>query len=321
MKFDASVIQTLAPGQKITVPGFYNIPLEVHHNQPCDGVSVTSGTLRDLWIKGPSYVWDFHRMNPDRYEKPDTDAMRIGRAMAAIVEGGIEALEEMFMVLPHDKPNRPTAKQIAAWEMGKASDNAIRSIKFWQGVDKDKRDIITQREYETLVLTGGRLAREPLAQLLLKGVPEVTMAWFDTINDLWVLSRPDIISFDGTVVDYKRMSFKGNFISQKRVSRTIEDLRIDMQIALGTEAFENLTGGEVIAGGVLAQMAEAPYTPVVQNISMDMLGLATSENRRMRALFRECLDKGEWPGPQHDVGEYIQSEWMRNHYENLGTME
>ena len=49
-------IRTLAPGEKITEPGFYRIDLDVHHSQCCDGFSVTSGVLRNIHLKTPGEV-------------------------------------------------------------------------------------------------------------------------------------------------------------------------------------------------------------------------------------------------------------------------
>ena len=43
-------IRTLADGELIAEPGFYNISLDRHHAQPCNGPSVTSGILRKMGI-------------------------------------------------------------------------------------------------------------------------------------------------------------------------------------------------------------------------------------------------------------------------------
>ena len=72
-------ILTLKDDEKIAEPGFYAISLDRHHNQPCDGPSVTSGVLRAMELQTPADVWAFSRLNPDRFEKEQTTALPIGR--------------------------------------------------------------------------------------------------------------------------------------------------------------------------------------------------------------------------------------------------
>ena len=104
-------IRTLAKGEKITENGFYNITLDRHHDQPCTSVSVTSGILRkmDPLIGDPAEVWATHKLNPDPWEKTDTEAMKLGRAMAAMVEGGYEELKRHTLLLDRaPRANLPT---------------------------------------------------------------------------------------------------------------------------------------------------------------------------------------------------------------------
>ena len=130
-------IRTLGPDEKIQEPGFYQIPLSVHHAQPCDGPSVTSGILRAMELSTPADVWAFHQLNPDRWEKPQTDALRLGRAMAAYVEGGMDEVEKSFRVLPFERPNKPTAAQLKAYEEGRSTDIGKRAVEFWAAMDAE----------------------------------------------------------------------------------------------------------------------------------------------------------------------------------------
>lgn len=174
-------IRTLAEGEKITEPGFYAITLDRHHSQPCDGPSVTSGVLRQMELATPADVWAFSLLNPDRWEKEQTTALRLGRAMADYVEGGMKAVSRNFRVLPADKPNRPTdtqlrnyqdkgvgdlskfclipddmprkptAAQIKAYDEGKASDSAKESVEKWRFVEEDGRTPLKQSEADQII--------------------------------------------------------------------------------------------------------------------------------------------------------------------------
>jgi hypothetical protein len=183
----APTIRILAPGEQITEAGFYNISLDVHHGQPCDGPSVTSGILRTIEHGTPADVWAFHKLNPNRWEKPETDALRLGRAMAAWIEGGMDAVAKEYLVLPEDKPNRPTdamlesyrsngsgdlsmfailpekrprrpsQAQIEAVQNGVGSDTAVEAVRFWHAIDQDPRTYVTQAEFDAIITQKGRI--------------------------------------------------------------------------------------------------------------------------------------------------------------------
>ena len=219
---DLSQIRTLAEDELITEPGFYAITLERHHDQPCDGFSVTSGILRTMELETPDRVWAFSKSNPDRYIRPSSDALRMGQAMATYVEGGEELIETQVRVLPADKPNKPTAAQIARHAEGKATEAGLRSIEFWENVDLDPRTIITQEQYDLIVAMGSALKRDPAAAAALGGIPELTMAWQDEATGIWCLSRPDQVDFSGMLSDYKKVSTQGRPFKAHQMDRKIE---------------------------------------------------------------------------------------------------
>jgi hypothetical protein len=135
-------IREVGPDDKISIPGFYRIPLKRHHSQCCDGVSVTSSILRRMIPPyTPADVWAFHDLNPERYERPTSPALRQGAAMAALIEGGEEALDRDFFVMPKDKPNRPSEAQLKSYAEKRASFATIRAVKFWQERETDERTL------------------------------------------------------------------------------------------------------------------------------------------------------------------------------------
>lgn len=311
------MIRDLPDGEKITEPGFYRISLARHHNQPCDGVSVTSGVLRTMERATPADVWAFHALNPDRWERPETTALRLGRAMAAFIEGGSEALAQHFAVLPEDKPRRPTAAQLAAYEAGTAKEAGTRSVEFWREVEEDSRDYLTAAEWDLLVRTGGVLASDPAAAAVMGGEPEISMAWRDPQTGIWILSRPDTVSFDGAMADYKRMATSGQPFSERIVDRRVTDFAYDMQMALAAEAFETLTGEWPASVGIVAQWSEPPHHVILREIAEEDLRIGQWRNRRALLRFAECLESGRWPGPGEHVGIYRRPDWQR---EQIGAL-
>lgn len=318
------MIVDLGPDDVIREPGFYRMPIERHHGQPCDGVSVTSGILRKMELQTPADVWAFHMLNPDRWPSQETDALRLGRAMAAFVEGGMEAVGEHFLVLPADKPRRPTTQQVEAYDAGRATDAGRASVEFWRSIDADPRQPLTDAEVQMILNMGTVLAADPAAAAAMGGEPEITMAWRDDVTGLWVLSRPDTVSFDGTMSDYKKVSARGEPFSAHLIDRRIEKHGYHMQMALAAESFERLTREWPGIVSIVAQSDVAPHHVILREISEEMLRIGQWQNRRALSRFKECLDSGHWPGPGEDVGQFRPSEgwWQRMQNEmQLGAAE
>ena len=159
----------LKPDELIQANGFYRMPLERHHGQPCDGVSVTSGVLRQMELATPADVWAFHKLNPNRWEREETDALRLGVAMALYVEGGAEAVLTGFRVHPEDKPRKPTAAQVLAVAEGRGTEAAIASVTYWAAVDADPHGYLTKDEFESICTAGAVLAQDPSASAVMGG--------------------------------------------------------------------------------------------------------------------------------------------------------
>lgn len=309
--FDNSDIRTLGPKEKITEPGFYNITLKRHHHQPCDGPSVTSGILRKMELATPADVWAFHDLNDDPWKPEETDALRLGAAMAAYIEAGEEGLKRECLLLPANKPSRPTKQQLVALEEGRASEAALKSISFWARVEDDPRPIITQAEFDLLKVMGDVLKQDPAASAALGGIPEITMAWKDERTDLWCLARPDQVSFSGMLSDYKKFSGQGRPISESIVDARITQHGYDMQMAFATEGFHRLVGEWPQEVGLVFQSDKPPHHVILRAIEDEDLRIGQFRNHRALLRFRECLDSGHWPGPGEHVGAYRRPKWQR----------
>lgn len=321
-------IHDLADDDWITEPGFYRMSLDRHHSQPCmspderealkadgtlpplDAVSVTSGVLRRMHKHGPAKVWATHLLNPNRYPDKTTDALRLGRAMAAIVEGGVEELERHFQVLDDNRPQRPTKQQLRAFAEDRASASAKKSIAFWGSVDRDGRDTLTQSEFDLIVQMGAALANDPAAEYGLGGIPEITMAWQDERTGLWLLSRPDNLRSDGLVTDYKKVNMQGGPFTASRCDSLIDQHGYDMQMAFAAEGWTRLTGNAPSQVGVIFQEDEPPHEVALREIDSEALGIGRFYNRQAAYRFTECYRAGAWPGLDL-IGVYQMSDTRR----------
>lgn len=306
-------IRTLKDGEKITEPGFYNIPLELHHNQPCDGPSVTSGVLRKMELATPADVWAFSKLNPDHYETEQTAAMRQGVAMALYCEGGKEAVLEGFKLHDSPKPRKPTVKQIEAYDEGNPTDAGKASVEYWRAVEASPSAYLEKGEYDLICEMGAVLDADPIAKDLMSGVPECTMAYQDEVTGIWLLARPDTVNFDGSSTDFKKMNTQGRPFSHRTVDSRITEHGYDMQMAFAADVFEKLTGMWPETVGIIAQWDKPPYHIIVRGINEEDLRMAQWRNRRAINNFAQCLKTGDWWGPGHDTADYQRPDWQREY--------
>lgn len=256
-------------------------------------------------------MWAFHKLNPERWESKDKPALRLGRAMAAYIEGGMDEVEKHFLLLPEDKPRRPTPAQIEAFDAGRYTDANKTSVPFWRWVDADPRDQITAADMQMIADMGRVLSGDPAATAVMGGVPEITMAWKDDETGLWLLARPDTVNFDGTVTDYKKINTQGRAFTHRVVDSRITEHGYDMQLAFAAEVFERLTGQWPSSAGIIAQWDAPPHHVILREIIEEDLRIGQWRNRRAIRCFADCLASGHWPGPGDDTGAYQRPEWQR----------
>ncbi|WP_406646933.1 PD-(D/E)XK nuclease-like domain-containing protein [Aliisedimentitalea scapharcae] len=332
--FDVSEfeIRVLKPDQIITEPGFYQMPLDRHHSQPCDGPSVTSGVLRKMELDCPAVVWERHLLNPNRTEMKQTDALRFGRIMAAYIEHGPEGVEDHVLVtrsgppsLPVTEmiqlvedghtftkapPNRPSAEAVKRYVEGTATPAMAKAVEYHLELEKDPREKISENDWEMICAMGKALANNPDATAAMDGTPEISMAWQDEATGLWCLARPDTVSFSGMTTDYKKMSSMGREFNARLVDSRITIHGYDMQGGFACEGFEQLTGHWPLFG-IIAQHDVAPFSAIVREIPDEDLKIGKFRNHRALRRFRECLDSGHWPGPGENIGAYQRPNWQR----------
>ena len=296
-------IITLGVNDQIDKPGFYRLPLSRHHSQPCVGPSVTSSVLRNIEAgASPEEVYETHALNPEAdHSRPDTVALRLGRAMAALMEGRT-AFNQEFIVLPSGRPDRPLPSQIEAFKRGEPSENGLWRINFWSKIEAGNRTPVEEDEFKILMDMANRLSEDP-ASVMLEGEPEITMAWYDEKTKLWVLSRPDTISFSGSAFDYKRMApGAGQWFTRRLVDSRIDKLEIHMQMALAWEAMEKAGWHRPSEVGIIAQSSTPPYPVIAREIDAEDLEIGRFQCHRAMRIFSESYYSGDWWGPGREIG-------------------
>lgn len=309
----APIIRHLGEHEFIREPGFYHLPIERHHGQPCVGPSITSTVLRNMEYHGPRYTWAFHELNPARLDKKVSTPMLLGKAMSMVMEDGIEAIDRHFKVLPGTAPKRPTKTMREAFERdGEWSEAAWPRVDFYDNHwDLDPREEITEEQYEELIFAGAALASDPVAQAVFEGAhSEVTMAWQDEETGLWVLSRPDMLAFSGVLTDYKLTNPGGAAFNEFFCNKKIDQFGYHQQMALIDQSWEALTGEQASAVGILFQSAAPPWEVIPKNLTRDNLERGRFLNRRAMRNFARCLETGRWPGAGEKITDYKMAPWL-----------
>lgn len=307
-------IRTLKPGEKITENGFYNIPLAVHHNQPCDGPSVTSGVLRTMELDSPADVWAWSKLNDKARKKESTSAMYMGAAMAALIADGVKELQKQFYCLDKKIPKRPSPLQWAAWKENRTkSTDTIRACKAWTLINDDPRPPLTHAEVQELIAMAKVLRKDPDAQAAMDGLPEITMAAKDEETGLWLLARPDTVSMDGVVTDYKKIAtMRSESLKPWMVDQRIAAGGWDMQLGFGSDVFHRIVGDWPSLHGIVGQWGEYPYHVITRVIEEEDINMGIFRCRRAVRTFHTCMTSGHWPGPGADVGSFHRNEAVRD---------
>ena len=132
------------------------------------------------------------------------------------------------------------------------------------------------------------------------------MAAFDERTQLWFLARPDNVSFDGTLSDYKKVNTGGRPFNGWFCDRRIEDHEYSMQMGFAADVFERLTHIWANECGLIFQEDEPPHDVILRVIPEQDLRIGQFLTNQAAIRFRECLDANHWPGPGEHIGAFVR---------------
>lgn len=293
-------IRTLATGEKITAPGAYRCGMNDYHSQAiCPGPSISSSGLRKIATGSPHAFWKTSPWNPNRYpEKPISESLILGRAAHALLLGD-EVFDDLFVYVPEDAPQRPTATQIAAFERDKEwSPAALPRAQFWEAFDKRAagRMMLTDEQVTKIGHMAENLRECPLAVEALTGtLTEISLIWEDPITGLWVKSRPDCLPDSGPDGgDLKTFAPKGGDVILA-AQRAVTDHGYAQQMALVQEGVEQVFGMRAERFALVFIQSTEPYEVVPILLDEEALHYGRAFNRFAMDAAAHGLKTGEWP--------------------------
>lgn len=284
-------------GQKITKPGMYSkMPLaDYHRGDICDGPSVSSSGLRDIWNKSPKHFWDKSPLNPNRFVDDDADetkALILGRATHHLmVEQAGFAAE--FIQRPDVAPDG------RAW-----NGNNKTCIEWFAQQRRDGKTVLTPEMVTAIRGMAVSLGQHPMMQQgILNGLIERSLFWRDPETGVWIKSRPDNIpSNSGDYSDLKT----ARSVLYRDTQRAIFDRGYHQQGALVLEGAAAL-GFEVNSFSLIWIETTSPHCARVQTLRDEDLERGGKMNRVALRTFHQCFTDKHWPGPGDDYAdaEYI----------------
>ena len=254
--------------------GIYDMPNDVYHSDPCPQPSASRSFLQTLVARSPSHAAIEHpRLNPD-YVPDDKTAFDFGSAAHDyFLEGGNKVCVLDFV--DYRKKEAQEARDEALRQnkypilVGKFQDVKVMAEAAWQ-------QIKTHADYPT-AFTNGK--------------PEQSIIWEE--DGLWFRARPDYLTNDGWLDDYKTTGVGG---PDAWMHGTFFDKGYDLQAYMGLRGYKTVTGKKPKGFRFWVQETEAPFN--LYCVVPSDLTLETAQQKFLHAkeLFGTCLRANRWPG-------------------------
>ncbi|MFB9372838.1 PD-(D/E)XK nuclease-like domain-containing protein [Algimonas porphyrae] len=277
----------------IDKPGVYDIDMGTYHSDCAWLPSLSSGDLVAI-SKNPAKWYAYHWSNPKRFKRPETDALRIGKAAHALVTGG-EDFKEHYAIRP-----------------ARFTDWKTKASKAWR--DKREGDGITVITIEQMRLIKGMaraLKSSPEAmQIFEVGRPEQSLFWES--QGVVLKARPDVIPIQDAriICDYKTVAS----VEPRKLMRAILDFGWAQKLANVTAGMiatvpTGAAGFEDFDFVLICQEKSPPFEVVCVTIPHTHIADLMRLNEAAVAEFIKSREDGFWRGANDGFVEYHDEEW------------
>src|SRR3990167_8373150 len=301
-------VRTLAAGEKISDSGaFSGVSMARYHGPDlCDGPSISSSGLRQIFTDSPMGYWVESPYNPARIDQSDKEHFVLGRSCHHLLLGEAE-FSKYFSVRPEK------------WDSWRAND-----AKDWRSKERlAGRTVLDPKQIEAIRgmaglldwqkdLDDSGLANSALVKSgILNGLIEHTVVYRDEETGIYIKVRPDAIPLtDGVAGDLKTPAA----VDYESLQGTINSLRYDVQGALIRMALRKVCGIELTNLALIYVMKTPPYAVQPVEIKTEAMDAAEQDIRVALRTFARCMEIGKWPGPggtQADAMYIEMSGWAR----------
>lgn len=273
-------------GGPISEAGAYSgIPIERYHRADfLPGPSISSSGLKLIDLNTPAHYWAQSHLNPDRIEREETPALRLGSAVHTLFLGEA-GFRDRFAVQPATYIDQKTGEE-------KPWNGNANACKAWRA-EQFSRSILTADQFATIRRMAASLASYPAVASsgILSGDVEASLFWQDPKHGVWLRNRPDVMPREGWIVDLKTI----RSADDRSIRYAIEDYGYDIQLGLAAEAARHVLGIEAATFVLVFIETAPPYAPRIVELSADKIVVGRGKARRAIERFASCLASGEWP--------------------------
>ena len=274
----------------ISEKGAYpDIPASEYHGNPrlLPGPSLSASGAKVLLEKSPAHFYHQSALNPDRKES-DAAHFAVGRAAHDLILLGGDWAKH-FHVTP---PGFSRAKTVAMAEEIAAADYAASKGK----------TVIRHEDMALVEKIADRIgANQAARHALMRGVPEMTLAWQDDLTGVWLRARPDFLPqscIDGDdvriVSDLKFMA--GTHCSPRKFAKAMDDFGYHIAAAHYGEGIKQIFGKYPSGFVFVVVEKDEPHTVSLYYPEPEDIERGRNQMRQAINLFAACLKRNQWPG-------------------------
>lgn len=273
-------------------PGFYKMPAEEYHADPCPDASLSSSIAKVLLDESPRKAWHSHpKLNKDFKDEHD-EKFDIGTAAHAML---LEDDRSRIVVVQADDWRTKAAK-----EQREAARAAGKTALLERHFDATLAMVVAAREF---------VAKSEVSELWKNSESELTGIVRD--GTVWLRARFDRITRDRRIIlDYKSTENA----SPEKFSILLVRLGYHIQEAFYRRV-ATLLGVSAPQFVFLAQSVEAPHECSLHGCDPALQEIADAEVLRAIALWRQCLAKDSWPSYGGRVHWAMPTTWMMQRHE------
>lgn len=166
--------------------------------------------------------------------------------------------------------------------------------------------ILSDDEYLLVDAIADSVGCHPFASKILEadGETETSFYWQHELGML-CKCRPDYLRFDGLIVDIKTTEDA----SPEGFARSSEKYRYYVQTAFYRQGIEAVTGMKVEGFVFIAVEKSPPYAVACYLADQDMIAAGDYEVNRCLNIYKNCLEKDEWPGYPQELIPLSRPRW------------
>lgn len=266
-----------------------NLSNRDYHSDP----AISKSGLDEI-AKSPLHYWSKY-LDPDREPVKWTDAFTIGAALHALVLEP-QNFDKEFVTIPKiDRRTKAGKEEYAAWE-AKTSDKIL----------------VNDQQLELCEIMRDSILSHKKAASYLDGFGQAELSIFFEWEGVSCRCRPDYIREDGVVVDVKTAACAHPDVWMRKAF----DFRYHVQTAFYSEGYRQAFGEDPKGFIFVVVEKSPPYGVSVFRASAELEEVGSYDALDDLNLFRECLEKNEWPGySEGEERELILPGYARKKYE------